>query len=1062
MIKKTILLIPVVFLLVLSFAFATQKESLYNETLVNWDADVNCGDDTSPYDEDGAVVGNPVFETDGSGDGSCRFDGTADMIAFNGTRFHEMVNQTCWVLGNTTNTANNIDLFARQDDGLANDYYFRLHDDAGTLMLAVVNDAEGDTVNANSDRGSSLTQGNKNFFVFRINQTGTDLFVSFFINDTQITEDTAASAFSTNTINWTVGGREQGTDTSFVGNLKNAGCINRSLNGQEITFLNELININGTNLAAEEVIAGEEVNNTIPTINIDFPINGSRIDNSTLYPLKINGTVTIQNGSVMNITINDTNWFNSGNATLFNFTFNGSLVEGFWSINISANSTAGNRTSTTIDFYIDITNPTAVSSLDNNHTLFYLKENITFEINITDNLLLFSLNVTTPEGYNVSFDNVNTTKYIFNGSINVSTYSIGRHTITSEFCDAHTTFDLPDWPFIKRSDKKIAFENGLTIGPDKSLEWINIEVIKHRNKYSFKYTSKEVMINAFRRFVVEGQSKVSILGNQKGYDAWLVVDGREWVDHNLKSQPNAEYKIIRISEKKVIVEISGLYGKQLEFSSTGRLNCAAQTWDYYIFNYTATFSSTAIETTKDLIILQIDFADIIVVGNGTLNYNGVKHNTTNTTSSSQLNLTLNFTIPQVSANISNVTFFWNFVLNTSSFTTINYTQEINRIQLATCGGLTDVTTLNISIFNEEIVTEYLEASVDAVFNVWTNDSGNTVNFTFDFDGDTNYSICIFPNTTLNVNAILFYNTTGGFRERWYLRSARLTTNASYLNLYNFKSTTGIDELRGILRDSKFAFFKSIYTELQRFYPTENIWRTIQMDKSDDLGNVLFHIIEGTQDYRLLFIRDNTRIDDTDTLKFLCDTNDICDVTFLIDDSAAVTDPELTFVYGYNNISQVFQLNWSDTTGLTNSIRLRVTKETGSASLSICDITTSTSSGTINCNTTGHTGTIRAEIYKTQSPERPFIVVFINKVVDVLYKISSIGIKETGLWAIGISATMIIAGTTVGGPGGAILAYIFSLIVIFMLGIQNFVTIGFITLVGTMGTIVAILIRQRER
>jgi len=120
----------------------------------------------------------------------------------------------------------------------------------------------------------------------------------------------------------------------------------------------------------EPPAGSEQINNTIPNMTISYPSNGDIIDNSTKFPILINGTVTIQNGSLANITINNTNFINFGNVTLFNFTFNGSNVEGRYVINLTVNSTAGNQSSQILTFTVDVTNPLIDrSTLDTNHPL---------------------------------------------------------------------------------------------------------------------------------------------------------------------------------------------------------------------------------------------------------------------------------------------------------------------------------------------------------------------------------------------------------------------------------------------------------------------------------------------------------------------------------------------------------------------------------------------------------------------------------------------------------------------------------------------------------------------
>lgn len=909
--------------------------------------------------------------------------------------------------------------------------------------------------------------------------------LSTWFNGTYLAGITLTETYSKCSVDWSLGSYPDIGSLSLRGIMDESTLFNKSLNSDQIYYYyNQTINayqfplMNLSGPAPPATI----INNTKPNITINYPSDGDTINNLT-YKIQILGNVTQQNGTIQNITINSTNWKNSGNITHFNFTFNGSGHQGLWVLNLSANSTDGNRTSQTIQFTIDTESPLIdKSSISNNRTLFYAHDNVSVQINYSDNIKLFSVNLTTPEGYSIVRDNINQTSYIFNTTFNASTYGIGIHTLTTYVCDAHTALTIDEYKTeVDKPNKKIKFdfteEQGFWEGifnpaSDKNVivsaknptKLKDLGIKKQKDRYTFQY-NKTNSSETIYTFVVTSTEKIEIIGNEKGYNGWLVIKGlNKWIDFNTNSGTNLKYTINRIDEKTVEVTVDGITSDYFEFNSIGDLNCVSKDYAYYLFNYTATYSSTVTETTQEVIKLVIDYANISLNGNGTINYNLVNYNITNRSSNNQLNLTLNFTIPEVSFNQTNVTFFWNFIFNQSSFTTINFTQLVNKIRIALCGA-GDTPTLNISIWDENSVLEPLNSDIDALFTIWTNSSTNNVNFTFDLNGQNNYSICIFPNTTINTDADLSYNTTGGFRERWFLRNARLTTNVSILKLYNFNSQSGISTLKGTLKDVSYANYPNLITKLQRRYLTENVYRTVQMDKSDDFGLVLFNVIETSQDYIFIFEEDGQQIDSIGPNKFLC-TSGLCDVTFVVTKTETSTTPDLELKSAYNNVSQMYQLNFSDTTGLTHSVQLVVSKEVGGSITPICDTTVAASSGTINCNTTGHFGLLTAEVYTSASPLQVAMKEFISKIIDKLWQQSSPLFsgnelkQELTLWGALISITLIIAGSFVSIVVG-IIAYIISLIALSYMGIVNFVSIGMITLSAFLGIMVAYLIHKRQ-
>lgn len=488
-----------------------------------------------------------------------------------------------------------------------------------------------------------------------------------------------------------------------------------------------------------------------------------------------------------------------------------------------------------------------------------------------------------------------------------------------------------------------------------------------------------------------------------------------------------------------------------EYRTSSSLNCYKEDLVYHIINYTADYTQAVQEAEQTMLNLTIHFNNIYLEGNGTLNYDGTDYQCNISTEENKTNLFYEITVPDKQT----VYFYWDFTVNSTAFNTTIFNQSVNRVQAGICNG-SNINALNISIFNENHPTKYIPGDIDAVFYIWTNTSTELTNFTFEFANQTNYSVCISPNTTMYADAVMYYNTSGGYNMRWYLDNITLSPATQLLDIYNFESQSQ-SELRGTLRDTSFDYFSQVITQLQRFYPDENIWRTVQIDRSDFNGQVVFYITENSQDYRLVFIKDGRILDSTEELKFLCDSS-VCEVTFIVDDSTSTISPKLLVNVGYDNNTEVFQVNWTDTTGITNSIRLKVTQERGDNQLTICDTTVSSSSGTINCDTTGYTGNLKAMLYKSQSPEIPFLTKWIPKSIRKLFQYADIGIGDAGLWAAGIVSTLAIAGSMF-HPILGIAIYVFSLFIINALQLLGFVTFGLITVMTVIGMVISLLIKK---
>jgi len=72
-----------------------------------------------------------------------------------------------------------------------------------------------------------------------------------------------------------------------------------------------------------------------------------------------------------------------------------------------------------------------------------------------------------------------------------------------------------------------------------------------------------------------------------------------------------------------------------------------------------------------------------------------------------------------------------------------------------------------------------------------------------------------------------------------------------------------------LYQNEFGLYPGVLSKLLRFYPGENTWRVVQMEKTDTLGQANWHIREEDTDYKLRFSYDAEILKETDLLYFDC-------------------------------------------------------------------------------------------------------------------------------------------------------------------------------------------------
>jgi len=441
--------------------------------------------------------------------------------------------------------------------------------------------------------------------------------------------------------------------------------------------------------------------------------------------------------------------------------------------------------------------------------------------------------------------------------------------------------------------------------------------------------------------------------------------------------------------------------------------------------------------------------------------NGVLNNTFNVSKETNLNQ-----ITYTDTLVTPLTEGDNWTCSVQAFDGILYSDYANssakgiyELLFDNCTDLSDKT-LIFSIYNEETPTMFLNATLELELNYkYDNNSKNGTAYLY-YSGASNYSLCYKPKGDVVQSDIYFrYTTDGGFLHRYYLYNYTLSNATKTLSLYNFNTTELTSQLKIYARDSTtYSPFVGLIGQLQRRYTSEGIWRTIQMSLVDDFGLLYYNIKEADTDYRLIFSDSNNNIyQTTNTLKFIC-TSGICEITYLINPlSISLITTNVTTTYEFNNNTNMVYFNWSDSTGLTSSGRLLVTKETMTGTATICDVTQTGNAGSMSCNLTGYTGTFLVKFLSSASPEESKFSEWLTIQAQQLFDM--VGKTEASFWSLALVVTIALVGSLFGAVGG-IMGVIIAFIFISFLGIINLINITAIIIVASMGILISTLIREK--
>ena len=394
--------------------------------------------------------------------------------------------------------------------------------------------------------------------------------------------------------------------------------------------------------------------------------------------------------------------------------------------------------------------------------------------------------------------------------------------------------------------------------------------------------------------------------------------------------------------------------------------------------------------------------------------------------------------------------------------------NVSFINLSYEWGIDDCTTfntqsLNFSLYEENNRTN-LNADVMGTFSFY-NDPANVFNYTYNKTNIQNFQLCLYPpNSNYTIDAYLQYETVNdkGKLERYYLENVNMNNVSSDIFLYNFENTAGLSDLKAILYNYYYDEYKDVIMKMQRYYPALNSWITVQVDKSDEFGVGIFYVYQDTVDYRFVWEQEGTALGTTQSLKFICDEVNYCEQTFTVLEA----DPDssysgMTYTDLYNNETGIYSFTWADTNGLVSDVRLVVQQIKSNNIIDICDTTVASSSGTINCNITGYTGTIQVRAIRSASPDDPFYSRFLDLAAAALKDIlNTEGYRNDGIFlGFLVLSTFVGFGAAIGSSIMVVIMGVAGLIFLSFFQMGGILTYSILIGIVFVGVVVAFMVKN---
>jgi len=279
-----------------------------------------------------------------------------------------------------------------------------------------------------------------------------------------------------------------------------------------------------------------------------------------------------------------------------------------------------------------------------------------------------------------------------------------------------------------------------------------------------------------------------------------------------------------------------------------------------------------------------------------------------------------------------------------------------------------------------------------------------------------------------------------YLHRWYLLNASISNVSSEVSMFNFNETDDKVTATTNLLDENYYSLADYYIKLMRFYPGENLWRLVQMDKTDIYGATYFHVYEETKDYKYIIQDYTTVLETTGTVKFYEPYGADLVYNIKIDTGASSFAVYSGYNYTYDSTTKMFTLDWNDVSGLTTKILLQSWSGATSGRVLWCNTSLSANAGTLFCNLSSSSGSVYVSAYRTTTDSAPIFQYLIDGAVHDLYdSLLASGMEDDGLFYAGIIATVIIlAGAFY--PLSLLISIPVAITFIMLLGIVNWITL----------------------
>lgn len=396
----------------------------------------------------------------------------------------------------------------------------------------------------------------------------------------------------------------------------------------------------------------------------------------------------------------------------------------------------------------------------------------------------------------------------------------------------------------------------------------------------------------------------------------------------------------------------------------GKVASNLTAWTYKVFEINQTFNNQTTEGSLETYLATIKLGSGYSISDSVLfNYNG--------SSSTGQSFTLgentilrkaNFLIPNVVSDV-NATFYWSITLSDSTQLNLSsHNQSIYNLAIDNCSSYTKEL-FNFTVVDEEKQTVLPNVTVETAFNVY--DQSRTtviINYSDIFENINPVRICLNRNITgssiYSLDSIVRYEDSDHANEYYNIVNQSITsgTNTTRIMLYDLNLTDST-EFQLTFTGSDFLPVENALVYVDRQYISENIFKTVELPKTDYNGQTVLHLVRNDVIYNIRVIKNSVVLGNFESLTAFCDDYTIgdCNIELNAFDSVESIfnyDENLGIIFSvptYNSTSNIVSFNFVTDDGDTKTVILNVTRNNIFGNKTVCNNTLISSGGTLSCS-----------------------------------------------------------------------------------------------------------------